>query len=177
VRAVWVEHRGNSQQSPEEAEAVAAEVKRLAGATYVDERGQRDLSAKDILVVAPYNAQVRRLRQVLPSDVQVGTVDRFQGQQAPVVIFSMATSSGEELPRNLEFLFSRNRLNVAISRAFALAILVASPDLLRIRCRTVDQMRLVNALCRLAELAGENTPPASAGGPSGQLSLLSTWSS
>jgi uncharacterized protein len=177
VRAVWVEHRGNSQQSPEEAEAVAAEVKRLAGATYVDESGQRDLNATDILVVAPYNAQVRRLRQVLPSDVQVGTVDRFQGQQAPVVIFSMATSSGEELPRNLEFLFSRNRLNVAISRAFALAILVASPHLLRIRCRTVDQMRLVNALCRLAELAGENAPPAAAGGPSGQLSLLSAWSS
>jgi uncharacterized protein len=89
----------------------------------------------------------------------------------------MATSSGEELPRNLEFLFSRNRLNVAISRAFALAILVASPHLLRIRCRTVDQMRLVNALCRLAELAGENAPPAAAGGPSGQLSLLSAWSS
>jgi superfamily I DNA and/or RNA helicase len=98
---------------------------------------------------------VRCLRERLPQGVQIGTVDKFQGEEAPVVFFSMATSSGGDLPRNLEFLFSRNRLNVAISRAQALAVLVASPKLMEISCRTVDQMRLVNALCRLVEVAEE----------------------
>jgi uncharacterized protein len=82
----------------------------------------------------------------------VGTVDKFQGQEAAVVFFSMATSSGADVPRNVEFLYSRNRLNVAVSRARCIAALVASPDLLTIRCRTVEQMRLVNALCLLVEM-------------------------
>jgi superfamily I DNA and/or RNA helicase len=93
------------------------------------------------------------LREALPADVPVGTVDKFQGQEAPVVFFSMASSSGEDVPRNIEFLFSHNRLNVAISRARCLAILVASPKLLDIPCRTVEQMRLANALCRFVERA------------------------
>jgi superfamily I DNA and/or RNA helicase len=105
------------------------------------------------MVVAPYNAQVHALREALPEGVPVGTVDKFQGQEAPVVFFSMASSSGEDVPRNMEFLFSRNRLNVAVSRARCLAILVASPKLLDIRCRTVEQMRLANALCALVEYA------------------------
>ena len=96
---------------------------------------------------------MRRLRAGLPAGVRVGTVDKFQGQQAPVVFFSMATSSGEDVPRNLEFLFSRNRLNVAISRAQCLAYLVCSPRLLDARCNSIEQMELVNALCRLAEYA------------------------
>jgi uncharacterized protein len=83
----------------------------------------------------------------------VGTVDKFQGREAAVVFFSMATSSGENVPRNAEFLYSRNRLNVAVSRAKCLAVLVASPALLTVRCRTVEQMRLVNALCRFVERA------------------------
>ena len=103
------------------------------------------------MVVAPYNAQVRRLRAGLPAGVRVGTVDKFQGQQAPVVFFSMATSSGEDVPRNLAFLFSRNRLNVAISRAQCLAYLVCSPRLLEARCNSIEEMELVNALCRLVE--------------------------
>lgn len=97
--------------------------------------------------------QVRCLREHLPADVEVGTVDKFQGREAAVVFFSMATSSGANIPRNLEFLFSRNRLNVAISRAKCLAVLVASPRLLDVSCRTVDQMRLVNGLCRFIEMA------------------------
>jgi uncharacterized protein len=88
----------------------------------------------------------------------VGTVDKFQGQEAAVCFFSMATSSGQEIPRNLEFLFSRNRLNVAISRARCLAVLVCSPELFYIRCRNVGQMRLVNALSRLAEMALRQAP-------------------
>jgi uncharacterized protein len=92
----------------------------------------------------------------------VGTVDRFQGQQAPEVIYSMAASSGEDVPRGLEFLFSPNRLNVALSRAQALAVLVCSPALLLPACRTVEQVRLANALCRLVERAGAPAPAAAA---------------
>ena len=108
--------------------------------------------------MTPYNAQVKCLSAVLPPGTRVGTVDKFQGQEAPAVIFSMATSSGDDLPRNLEFLFSRNRLNVAISRAQSLAALVASPQLLEIRCRTIEQMRMVNALCRFVEIAEAQQP-------------------
>jgi hypothetical protein len=107
----------------------------------------------DFMVVAPYNAQVHCLHEELPEGVPVGTVDKFQGQEAPVVFFSMASSSGEDIPRNIEFLFSHNRLNVAVSRARCLAILVTNPKLLDIRCRTVEQMRLANALCRFVEQA------------------------
>ena len=113
----------------------------------------RTLRYEDVVVVAPYNAHVRCLLDRLPRAVQVGTVDKFQGQEAPVVFYATASSSGEEIPRGLEFLFSRNRLNVAISRARCLAYLVGSPRLLDVRCRSVEQMRLVNALCRFVEQA------------------------
>ena len=120
----------------------------------MDEHGERTLEPRDVVIVAPYNAHVRCLRQRIPdARVRIGTVDKFQGQEAPVVFFSMASSTGEEIPRGMEFLFSRNRLNVAISRAQCLAYLVASPRLLEIECRTVEQMRLANALCRLVEVA------------------------
>ena len=108
------------------------------------------------MVVAPYNAQVRRLRDALRAAglvaVPVGTVDKFQGREAPIVFYSMATSSAEDIPRSLEFLFSRNRLNVAVSRAMCLAFVVASPRLLESRARTIEQMRLINALCRFVEM-------------------------
>lgn len=158
IRFIPVEHEGNRQSSREEADAIAAEIERMTGGDYTDMNGRtRPLRHDDFMVVAPYNAQVRCLRAVLPASVPVGTVDKFQGQEAAVVFFSMATSSGDDVPRNLEFLFSRNRLNVAISRARCLAVLVASPRLLEIRCRTVEQMRLVSALCRLVELADSAT--------------------
>ena len=105
------------------------------------------------MVVAPYNAQVNALARGAARGVRVGTVDKFQGQEADVVFYSMASSSGEDIPRGLEFLLSRNRLNVAISRARCLAYLVARPRLLEVNCRTIAQMRLANALCRFVELA------------------------
>ena len=105
------------------------------------------------MVVAPYNAQVRLLRAALPDGVRVGTVDRFQGQEAPVVFFSMATSSGEDVPRDVGFLFSRNRLNVAISRAQSLADPRLQPGPARHPRDDVDEMRLINTLCRFAETA------------------------
>jgi hypothetical protein len=120
------------------------------------------LSLDDILVVAPYNLQVgeisRRLHERFGSRGRVGTVDKFQGQEGAVVLYSTTTSSPDDAPRDVEFLYSRNRLNVAISRARALAILVYSPDLLRIRCRRPEEMRMANAFCRLVELAAEQTP-------------------
>ena len=161
LRFLPVAHEGNRAASPEEAERIAFEIERLRRGTWTDCRGMtRPIRDEDILVVAPYNAQVRCLRAQLRPSIAVGTVDKFQGQEAPIVFFSMATSSGDDLPRNVEFLFSRNRLNVAISRARCLAFLVASPDLLEIRCRTVEQMRMVNALCRFVELAGRTSQSA-----------------
>ena len=105
------------------------------------------------MVVAPYNAQVRLLRSGCRPGVEVGTVDKFQGREAAVVFYSMASSSGEDVPRGLDFLMSRNRLNVAVSRAQCLAYVVCSPRLLEVDCRTVEQLRLANALCRFVELA------------------------
>ena len=118
------------------------------------------LRVEDILVVAPYNAQVRRLIETLPTDARVGTVDKFQGQEAPVVIYSMATSSIDDAPRGLDFLFSLNRLNVATSRAQGLVIIVCSPELLKARCRTPEQMRLAGALCRFVEVEAHSRPIA-----------------
>jgi hypothetical protein len=113
----------------------------------------RTLTAADILVVAPYNMQVRCLREALPPGIEVGTVDKFQGREAPVVFFSMASSSGEDVPRGLEFLFNRNRFNVAVSRAKCLSVLVCSPRLLETKCTRIEQMPLVNAVCRFVEQA------------------------
>jgi uncharacterized protein len=154
VRYVPVTHEGNTRSSIEEAQAIATLTTDLLQGRYLRTDGTNDpLKAEDIMVVAPYNAQVRCLREHLPDGVRIGTVDKFQGQEAAVCFFSMATSSGEEIPRHLEFLFSRNRLNVAVSRARAQAVLVCSPELLHIRCRNADQMRLLNALCLLVESA------------------------
>ena len=156
VRFVPVVHEGNVRQAPEEVRAIASHLEHLLRGRYSMANGDaRPLEPRDVMVVAPYNAQVRCLREQLPAGVRVGTVDKFQGQEAAVTFFSMATSSGAELPRNLEFLFSRNRLNVAVSRARCLAVLVCNPELLHVPCRSAEQMRLVNALCRLVEVADD----------------------
>mgnify|MGYP000176761121 CR=1 FL=1 len=150
----YVEHAGRGQSSWEEADAVADEIRALLGTPFTDERGAtRPLEAADVLVVAPYNAQVRALRARVPAGVRVGTVDKFQGQQAPVVVVSLASSSGEDAPRGIGFVFDRHRVNVATSRAQCRAVLVCAPRLLEADCRTVEQMRLVAAVCRFAELA------------------------
>ncbi|HXN07319.1 MAG TPA: C-terminal helicase domain-containing protein, partial [Nitrospiria bacterium] len=118
---------------------------------YTDRDGNEfPIRRENIMVVAPYNLQVHLLKEQLPEGAWVGTVDKFQGQEAEAVIISLATSTGEDLPRHMEFLYSRNRLNVAVSRARCLAILVANPDLMAVQCRTVEQMALVNTLCWLA---------------------------
>jgi hypothetical protein len=156
LRFVPVVHRGNTNHSSEEVTEVARLVGQLltSGSQFQARDGEvRQLTGDDVLVVAPYNAQVAALRRALPDDVRVGTVDKFQGREAPVVIYSMTSSTAEDAPRGLEFLFSHNRLNVAVSRAQALCILVASPELTRVSCKTPRQIKLVNALCAYLERA------------------------
>jgi superfamily I DNA and/or RNA helicase len=161
VRWVAVEHLGNRAASTEEADTVAALYADLLRGDWVDAAGhRRPLTGSDVLVVAPYNAHVARLRARLPAGARVGTVDRFQGQEAAVVLYSMATSSAEDAPRGLDFLFNLNRLNVAVSRARALVVVVANPRLLDAAVRSPEQLRMVNALCRLAE-ASDARPLAS----------------
>jgi len=156
VRWVRVEHIGNSTSSEEEAEAIRAQIERLLRETWTDYRGvTRPIAPADVMVVSPFNDQVRLLKERLQDGVSVGTVDKFQGQEAPVVFFSMASSSGADAPRGIDFLLSRNRLNVAISRAQCLAYLVCSPTLLDVDCKTIEHMRLANALCRFVEIAEE----------------------
>jgi len=130
VRVLSVRHQGNSIESPEEADPILAGIRRLLGSSWTDEHGTRPLAAADVLVLAPYNAQVSLVRQRLTSAglgaVRVGTVDKFQGGQAPVVFISMTASSVEDVPRGISFLLNRNRLNVAISRAQYAAVIVRS---------------------------------------------------
>ena len=151
-----VPHAGNRTESPEEAEAIAALIASLleGNPRWTNQKGeQRRLGLEDILVVAAYNDQVGEIARRLPAGARVGTVDKFQGQEAVVSLYSMASSSAADAPRGMEFLYSLNRLNVATSRARCLAAVVASPELLRVRCRTPRQMRLANALCTLVERA------------------------
>jgi superfamily I DNA and/or RNA helicase len=155
--AVDVNHEGNRNASDEEVEVIDQLVTTLLkpGSQWVDEFGrQAQITGGDILVVAPFNAQVGRLAEKLePRGVAVGTVDKFQGQEAPVAIYSMTTSSPEDAPRGLEFLYSLNRLNVATSRARCAVFVVANPRLFAPDCKTPRQIELANALCRYRELA------------------------
>jgi uncharacterized protein len=165
LRWLPVVHRGNRSASGQEATAVGALVRDLVGRRWIDRHGvERPLTASDILVVAPYNAHVAALRAHLPDDIAVGTVDRFQGQEAAVVVYSMATSLAEEVPRGMDFLYSRNRMNVAVSRARCLAILVCSPELLRVFCTRAHTVPLVNALCAFVERATTITDPGDVSG-------------
>lgn len=155
LRFVPVPHTANSSEAFEEAAAIEDLLDELFAdeAAWTDASGNTEpLRREHVLLITPYNAQVRALEEAI-GDFRIGTVDKFQGQQAPVSIYSMATSSVDEAPRGMEFLYSLNRLNVATSRARSVAIVVASPELLRVRCRTPRQMRLVNALARFVELA------------------------
>jgi predicted RecB family nuclease len=153
---VPVNHQGNRNSSAEEINVIEQIVTSLSQPSvkwFYGIGNERSLKRdKDILIVSPYNAQVADLSARLP-DVRIGTVDKFQGQEAPVVIYSLTTSSPEDAPRGMEFLYSLNRLNVATSRAMSNVILVGSPKLMEPECRTPRHMLLANALCRYAELA------------------------
>ena len=156
LRAV---HKGCSTESPEEAAIVVAKVEELLGQDWTDQHGvTRRLETRDFMVVAPYNDQRRCIEAALRANpatrgVEVGTVDKFQGREAAVVLFSMTTSSSEFMPRTADFLFSKNRLNVAISRARCLAYLICTDALLDTRAKDVEEMELISALCAFVERA------------------------
>lgn len=155
LRYLPVLHYGNQNCSPEEAMAVGALVKGIleTGATWTDRDGrEQPITPEDIIIITPYNAQVFEIQKRLPA-VRVGTVDKFQGQEAPIAIYSTATSSRADAPRGMEFLYSLNRLNVATSRAKCVSIMVGSPELFETNCRTPRQTQLANAFCRFLELA------------------------
>jgi uncharacterized protein len=152
-----VAHLGNQSACVEEVDAIAEFVAKLIapGSTWTDQEGKMiPLTLNDILIVAPYNAQVSDIAARIPN-ARVGTVDKFQGQEAPVVIYSMTTSTREDAPRGMEFLYSLNRLNVATSRARCACILVANPAVLQPDCRNPRQMKLANAFARYVESAGQ----------------------
>ena len=158
LRFLPVEHAGRTQSCPEEAKTVAQLWHALMEQRWIDRQGEERLvRPADVLVVAPYNVQVNLIRRLLPESARIGTVDKFQGQEAPVVLVSMTTSSGDDLPRDIDFLFSRNRLNVAISRAKCLAVLLANPRLLEVGCSKVEELALVNALCSAYAWEGNGT--------------------
>jgi superfamily I DNA and/or RNA helicase len=140
----WIEmnHSGCSQESRQEAD----EVKDI-----INELQQNDFSLKEVLIIAPYRAQEALLRSVLPKQMseQIGTVDRFQGREADIVIFSMTSSDGQHLPRDIDFLYSSNRLNVALSRARKKAIILVNRQLLTVSVNNMEQLKLVNSLCQL----------------------------
>jgi predicted RecB family nuclease len=159
LRWLRVVHDGCDTKSEVEAAKIADYLRTMLDTPWTDQHGETKLlRPADFIVVAPYNDQVRAIRQALSTNkrtakVEVGTVDRFQGREAAVVLFSMATSSAEFMPRNTDFLFSQNRLNVAISRARCLAVLVCTDKLLATRAKTVDEMRMIGALCSFVERA------------------------
>jgi predicted RecB family nuclease len=155
LRYLPVPHEGNQSSSPEEADCVRDLVAEILAQTpkWIDRDGkQHDLGLGDILIIAPYNAQVFELQERIPG-ARTGTVDKFQGQEAPIVIYSMTTSSYADAPRGMEFLYSLNRLNVATSRAKCICVLVASPSVFEAQCRMPRQMQLANAFCRYLESA------------------------
>jgi len=159
LRWIEAEHKGCSTESLEESALVVEAIGKIIGQTFTDKTGkQQEIAAEHIMVVAPYNAQVNRLRgdlgaNPLTADVKVGTVDKFQGQEAPIVFFTMTASTSKDIPRGADFLFSKNRLNVAISRAQAIAYLVCTKDLLDSRARDIETMKLISTLCAFVEHA------------------------
>ncbi len=151
-----VPHSGNQNRSEEECQAIKSLIDELLSKPHhwVDSHNKKHkLQAEHILVVAPYNAQVALLQQRLLEGVRVGTVDKFQGQQAPIVIYSMTSSSVEDAPRGMSFLFSPNRFNVATSRAKCSVFVFGSPALIMAECKTPEQIKWANGLCRFIELA------------------------
>lgn len=155
LRYMAVAHEGNQSSSREEADMIRDLVAEVlsSGTTWINRDGvEAPVGLEEMLIIAPYNAQVFELQERIPG-ARIGTVDKFQGREAPIVIYSMTTSSHSDAPRGMEFLYSANRLNVATSRAKCICVVVASPRLFEVECRTPRQMQLANAFCRYLELA------------------------
>jgi uncharacterized protein len=154
LRFVAVEHKGNTQRSGEEAALVRRAHQALIGWHWTNQRGETNpMSAEDILVISPYNMQVNLLKRTLPPGARVGTVDKFQGQEAAVVLVSMAASDADAAPRGIGFLFEKNRLNVALSRSRCLSVVFCSHALIDAICTELKEMALTNTVCWLNDFA------------------------
>ena len=155
-----VPHSGNTQGSEEEVARIFEITEQLLQCKHTDQDGRTigRMQLADILFVAPYNLQVRKLRDRLPAGARVGSVDKFQGQEAPVVIISMCSSAGDFGTRGLQFLLNKNRLNVAVSRAKSLTIVVGDPDIAHTSVNSVKDMELVNMFCRLVQHSQSGAP-------------------
>ncbi len=152
IRFLAMDHAGCGQRSDAEIARVRQLAEELIGMPFTARDGSGGtIDWDNILIVAPYNVQVNALRAALPQSARVGTVDKFQGQEAEVVIVSLTTSSPDDLPRNVEFFYSKNRINVAISRARTLALVLANPKLLELDAKSIEHLRLVNTLAWVAE--------------------------
>jgi uncharacterized protein len=157
LRWLPAEHSGCSTVSVEESAIVVHAIAGIIGSQFVDANGEvRDITVNDVMVVAPYNDQVNRIRADLDANqatagVSVGTVDKFQGREAPVVFFTMTASTAADIPRGADFLFSKNRLNVAVSRARAIVYLVCTEDLLNTRAGDLESMKVTSTLCAFVE--------------------------
>ena len=157
IEYIPVEHIGNEQASLEEALKIKEIIKSLLRSTKTNrDRLETEVTKEDILIVTPYNHQVRLLSDTLGSSFNIGTVDKFQGREAPIVIISMASSNALTSPRGLSFLFDPNRLNVAISRAQSLTILVASRELERPIATSQKDMKLSNLYLDLIDFTKQN---------------------
>ncbi|SFB59738.1 TM0106 family RecB-like putative nuclease [Algoriphagus aquimarinus] len=157
LRYLEVKHEGNTNSSAEEVEAIAALVQKLLApdSNLIDKEGKQfSLTPASIKIISPYNAQVNLLQEAIP-DLEIGTVDKFQGQEAPIIIYSVATSHPQDAPRGMDFLYSLNRFNVAVSRAKAMFILVSSPAIFEPECKSPAQIKLANPFCRFSEIASE----------------------
>jgi uncharacterized protein len=152
---VLTNHLGNINRSEDEAKIVINLVEKLCDGKsfWTNKKGEQNtINQSDIKIITPYNSQVALLKNLLP-DMEIGTVDKFQGQEAPIIIFSTATSSPQDAPRGMDFLYSRNRFNVALSRAQGAFIMVAAQALLEPECKTPLQIRLANAFCKFMEVS------------------------
>ena len=154
INLIELDHYGCAQMSDEEQIAIKNKINYLMSNCYLKiNDNKQDITYKDFIIVSPYNAQVNFLKASLDTKLNIGTVDKFQGQEAAVVIYSMTSSSPEDAPRGMEFLYNPNRFNVATSRAKALCVLVGSPELLEPACKTPKQMQMANGFCRFSEMA------------------------
>ncbi|HBI21280.1 MAG TPA: helicase, partial [Legionella sp.] len=152
IISIPVAHEGNTQASDEEVEEIVTLAHQLLGRQYTEKNGtERAIDWDDMLFMAPYNHQVNKLKIALGERAHVGSVDKFQGQEAPIVFLSMCASNANESPRGINFLFDKNRLNVAISRAQSMAIVVYSPALLETSPTNMDQIAMINTFCRLIQ--------------------------
>ena len=148
IHYLEMNHKNNAQTSIEEFEVVRNLIKQIIGSNFEDNGVKRKITIDDILIISPYNTQVNLLISELEKEnlknPRVGTIDKFQGQEAPITIISMTSSDSDSLPRNREFFFSRNRLNVAISRAQVASIILFNPLLLDSSPKNLDHIKLMN---------------------------------